>query len=122
MSKAKGLAEEQQPFDSESAGLQSVEHVRLKIGEAGRVVIPAEMRAAMMVKPGDVVTAEVIDGEFRIVSPRVAIRQAQELARKLIPPGVNLVDELIADRRAEARREAEAADAWRKSHGLPPLD
>ena len=117
-----GFAEEQQPFDHESPGLDSVSHVRLKIDGAGRIVIPAEMRAAMMVRPGDTVTAEVVDGEFRIVSPRVAIRQAQELARKLIPPGVNLVDELIADRRAEARREAEAADAWRKSHGLPPLD
>jgi hypothetical protein len=33
------------------------------------------------------------------------MRRAQELVRSFIPPGVSLVDELIADRRAEAARE-----------------
>jgi bifunctional DNA-binding transcriptional regulator/antitoxin component of YhaV-PrlF toxin-antitoxin module len=118
----KGFSEEPQPFEGEATGLASVKHARLKIDNAGRVVIPAEMRAAMMRKAGDTVTAEVIDGEFRIVSPGVAVRRAQRLAQKLLPPGVSLVDGLIADRREEARREAEEADAWRKAHGLPPLD
>lgn len=104
------------------AGLQSVARARLKIDRAGRVVIPAEMRAAMMVKPGDAVSAEVVDGEFRIISGGVAIRRAQAIARKVIPPGVDLVAELIQDRREEARREAEEADAWRAARGLPPLD
>jgi len=122
MAKATGFSEEpQQPFEK-SNGLQSVPHSRLKIDSAGRVVIPAEMRAAMLVKPGDTVTAKVVDGEFKIVSPDVAVRRAQNLAGKLIPAGVSLVDELIADRREEARREAEEADAWRKAHGLPPLE
>lgn len=122
MVKAKGFSEErQQPF-GESNELLSVPHVRLKIDSAGRIVIPAEMRAAMMVKPGDTVTARVENGEFRITSPDVAVRRAQSLARQFIPEGVSLVDELIADRREEARREAEEADAWRKAHGLPPLE
>ena len=34
-----------------------------------------------------------------------AIRELQELADRYVPPGVSLVDELIADRRAEHRRE-----------------
>jgi AbrB family looped-hinge helix DNA binding protein len=118
----KGFAEEPQTFENAPTGLASVGYARLKIGEAGRIVIPAEMRAAMMVKPGDTVTAEVVEGEFRIVSPAVAIRRAQNLARKILPADVSWVDELIADRREEARREAEEADEWRKAHGLPPLD
>ena len=122
MAKAKGFSEEaQQPFE-DSNGLQSVRYTRLKIDNAGRIVIPAEMRAAMLVKPGDMVTARVEHGEFRITSPDVAVRRAQNLARRLIPDGVSLVDELIADRREEARREAEEADARRKAHGLPPLE
>ena len=36
-----------------------------------------------------------------------AIRRAQERVRRYIPEGVNLSDELIAERRAEARREDE---------------
>jgi len=117
-----GFAEDQKAFDAEAEGLRSVPYARLKIDSAGRIVIPAEMRAAMMVKPGDTVTAEVIEGVFRIISPQVALKCAQAAARKIIPPGVSLVDELIAERREEARREAEEADAWRKAHGLPPLE
>lgn len=117
-----GFRDTQQPEYETDDGLRSVPYARLKIDNAGRIVIPAEMRAAMMVKPGDTVTAHVDNGEFRIVSAEAAIRRAQALARRLIPPGVSLVDELIADRREEARREAEEADAWRKAHGLPPLD
>ncbi|MGB3386939.1 MAG: AbrB/MazE/SpoVT family DNA-binding domain-containing protein [Pseudaminobacter sp.] len=84
-------------------------YTRLKIDAAGRLVIPAEMRAAMMVKPGDTIMAEVRDGEFRIVSPTVALRRVQAFARKWKAenPGVSAVDELIAERREEARREDE---------------
>jgi AbrB family looped-hinge helix DNA binding protein len=120
----KGLAEEPQPFDHDDSGLQSVDYTRLKIDSAGRIVIPAEMRAAMMVKPGDTVTAEVVNGEFRIVSPEVALKHVQASARKWKAkhPGVDLVEELIADRREEARRELEEANEWRRAHGLPPIE
>ena len=36
-----------------------------------------------------------------------AIRRAQERIRRYVPEGVSLADELIAERRAEARREDE---------------
>jgi AbrB family looped-hinge helix DNA binding protein len=122
MPNQKGFAEDPQRFETPSADLASIGHAKLKIGEAGRIVIPAEMRAAMMVKPGDTVTAQVVDGEFRIVSPKVALKRVQAAAHKLKRPGVSAVDELIAERHAEARRETEEANAWRKAHGLPPLD
>lgn len=113
----------QSKYDAAGAGLQSVAYTRLKIDQAGRIVIPAEMRAAMLVKPGDKVTAEVVNGEFRIISPRVAIRRLQAATREWREnnPNVDPVAELIADRREEARREAEEADAWRAAHGLPPF-
>ena len=119
---SKGFSDESQPFKAQSGAVESVGRAKLKIGGAGRIVIPAEMRQAMMVKPGDTVTAEVVDGEFRIVSPRIALKRVQALAQKYKKPGVSVVDELIAERRAEARRETEEANAWRKEHGLPPLD
>jgi hypothetical protein len=34
------------------------------------------------------------------------VRRAQEIVRKHVPEGVSLADELIAERRAEAAREA----------------
>ena len=109
MAHPSGFAEDPQPFDGAEAELRTVAHSRLKIDGAGRIVIPAEMRAAMMVRPGDTVTAEVVEGEFRIVSPAVALARVQAFARewKARNPGVSVVDELIAERREEARREDE---------------
>lgn len=109
MSFPKGLSEEPQPFQHEEPALASVPYTRLKIDTAGRLVIPAEMRAAMMVKPGDTIIAEVKDGEFRIVSPTVALKRVQAFARKWKAenPGIGVVDELIAQRREEARHEDE---------------
>jgi len=121
---AKGFSEEPAAFDASPSKLDSVAHARLKIDSAGRIVIPAEMRAAMLVKPGDMVTAHVVEGEFRLVSPDVALKRFQAVGREWRKrnPGVDLVEELIADRRAEARQELEEANAWRRAHGLPPLD
>lgn len=104
-----GFSEEPSKSEAEPAGLASVEHARLKIDSAGRIVIPAEMRAAMMVKPGETVVARVVDGEFRIVSPAVALKRVQAFARKWKAehPAESVVDELIAERREEARREDE---------------
>lgn len=109
MPRPKGLSEEPSTFRHEEPATGSVGYTRLKIDAAGRLVIPAEMRAAMMVKPGDTVTAEVRDGEFRIVSPAAALKRVQAFARKWKAenPDVSVADELIAERRDEARREDE---------------
>lgn len=112
MTRSKGLSEEPQAFESHADALRSVPHTRLKIDSAGRIVVPAEMRSAMMVKPGDTVTAEVVEGEFRIVSPEVALKRVQAVARewRRRNPGIDVVEDLIAERREEARREDERHD------------
>jgi AbrB family looped-hinge helix DNA binding protein len=104
-----GFSEEPQPFEHEGKDLASVSYMRLKLDSAGRVVIPADVRAAMMVKPGDTLTAWVEDGELRLVSRAWVMRRIHEQAErfKAANPGVSLVDELIADRREEARLEDE---------------
>jgi bifunctional DNA-binding transcriptional regulator/antitoxin component of YhaV-PrlF toxin-antitoxin module len=76
-----------------------------QIGEGGRVVIPAVIRAALGVGVGDTVLLRFDRGELRILTPRQAIRRAQELVRQYVPGGRSLADELIAERRAEAARE-----------------
>jgi AbrB family looped-hinge helix DNA binding protein len=78
---------------------------RIQIGKAGRIVIPAEVRNAMNVDVGDTLSARIEDGVLILMSTDTAIRKAQELVRRYIPEGVSLVDELIAERRAEAARE-----------------
>ncbi len=80
---------------------------QMKMSEGGRVVIPAEIRRALGLKDGDEVLFELREGEAVITSRRAAIRRAQRIFQQWIPreEGRSLVDELIAERRAEAERE-----------------
>lgn len=79
--------------------------VRLRINENGRIVIPAAFRKALGIKPGDEVILRVDDGELRISTLRSRLERARRDVRKYVKPGVSLVDELIAERREEAKRE-----------------
>ncbi len=78
-----------------------------KLDAGGRIVIPAPMRKAMKLEPGDDVQVALVEGELRIVGRDAAIARAQALVRKYIPGDVSLSDQLIAERRAEAAREDE---------------
>lgn len=87
-------------------GPGNVESQNLRIADDGRVVIPAEMRRAMLVDETGTITARVVDGELRALTPKAALRSLQRMVREASPGGVSMADELIAERRAEARREA----------------
>lgn len=78
---------------------------KAKIGQNGRIVIPAACRKALSLKPGDVVLMRLEDGELRLYTQAQAIRRIQKLAKKFIPAGVSLVDDLLDERRREAARE-----------------
>lgn len=79
---------------------------RIRLGEGGRIVIPAAHRKALGVEPGDRMTISFVDGGLRITTWKQALARLQEEFRRAIPPGVSLSEELIADRRREAAREA----------------
>jgi AbrB family looped-hinge helix DNA binding protein len=78
---------------------------RVKLNENGRIVIPAAMRDALQIKPGDELLLHVEDGELHVTTRMQRIRRAQELVRRYVPEGVSLADELIAERREAAKRE-----------------
>ena len=89
------------------AAPEGIRHrLSLKVDAGGRVLIPAAVREAMQIGEDDTVLAWLEDGGLHLVSPEVARRQAQALARKLLGGAGSLADELIAERRAEAEREA----------------
>jgi AbrB family looped-hinge helix DNA binding protein len=80
--------------------------VKVRLGPDGRVVIPAALREALGLKEGDVLFARLEGGEIKLLTPKAAMLRAQAIVRQFVPEGVSLADELIADRRREAEREA----------------
>lgn len=78
---------------------------RVALGIGGRLVIPATYRKAMGVRPGDSLLLTLHGQEVRVVSPREALRRAQALVKRHLPAGRRLSEELISERRREARRE-----------------
>ncbi len=77
------------------------------LGERGRIVLPAEIRGRLHIQPGDRLIITVDDkSELHIVTARELARRGVGLFKDLAP-GRSLVDELIAERREEARREDE---------------
>jgi AbrB family looped-hinge helix DNA binding protein len=78
---------------------------RVRINQQGRIVIPAECRAAAGIKPGDDLFVDVVgEGELRLRTREQALRAAQQIVARY-GSGRDLVAELIAERREEARRE-----------------
>ena len=79
--------------------------VTTRIAEGGRVVIPTDHRRALGLRVGDEVLVELEGGTICILTIDEAIRRAQEIIGQYVPEEVSLVDELIAQRWAEAARE-----------------
>jgi AbrB family looped-hinge helix DNA binding protein len=75
--------------------------IQMKVSDGGRVVIPSEIRQLMSIKEGDTVLWQMQDGVATLTTRLVQLKQAQAIVRKHVPAGVSLVDEVIADRRAE---------------------
>lgn len=90
-------------------------HARL--ADDGRVVIPAPLRHRLGLKPGDTVVIDAEDHTVRVRSYAQVIDEVQTYFRQFAKPGVSLVDELIAERRAEAARENAELAAWVRNHG-----
>ena len=71
-------------------------------------MLPTWWRRKEGVGPSTELCVAVTEEGALLVEPREqGLRRARDLLRKYIPEGVNLSDELIAERRAEAARESE---------------
>jgi AbrB family looped-hinge helix DNA binding protein len=79
--------------------------ISTKIAEGGRLVIPAEHRRELGLEIGDEVIVRVEGGELRILTRAEAIKRAQEKVRRHVKGSRSLVDELSAERSAEAKGE-----------------
>jgi len=79
-------------------------HATVVVGQQGRLVIPAEVRAAWGLSAGDRLHVHLAGDRLVLERPRDAAVQLRRLGSK-VPPGRSLVDELLAERRAAAAAE-----------------
>jgi bifunctional DNA-binding transcriptional regulator/antitoxin component of YhaV-PrlF toxin-antitoxin module len=82
-----------------------MQYANARVGESGRLVIPAEFLEALGMRIGDDVILALAEGEMRIFIRAEAIRRAQEEMHRYVLAERGLADELIAERRAETARE-----------------
>lgn len=87
-----------------------MEKVSVRLEKSGRILIPVSIRRRLGLKEGESdVLLEIDDDQpVRIRGRAQALREAQARLSSYVQPGRLISDELIADRKAEARRESEA--------------
>ena len=87
---------------------QATARYKAKIDGAGRVLIPAEIRKRLGMKPGATVTITEGPSGRIVIEPALALlREAQEYFRSIAPASVLWSEELVAERRKETRGEVE---------------
>ena len=83
---------------------KTAEQARVSVGRQGRVVIPARIREELGIVPGDELVARVEEG-------RVVLEKRENVLKRVrarfahVPAGTDLSEELLRERREEARRE-----------------
>jgi AbrB family looped-hinge helix DNA binding protein len=97
-------SEQKPPATSTSA----VAHVEL--GAAGRLVIPAAMRTALGMKPGDKLTVRLEDDQLSVYTAMAGIRRVQKRLGPYLPK--DAVDQFLRSKRQEAAKEEQEMDRW----------
>jgi AbrB family looped-hinge helix DNA binding protein len=77
----------------------------LKVGSAGRVVLPAGLRERHHINDGDTVVVFDDAKGLRLRTLDEVIKEVQEYFATIVPRDVSLVDEILADRRSEIERD-----------------
>jgi AbrB family looped-hinge helix DNA binding protein len=83
----------------------SPEFSRVRVDSAGRVVAPADLRQQLGIASGDELILSADKQGIHLQTFAQAVQAAQEALAPYRIPGVSIVDELIRERREEAKRE-----------------
>lgn len=72
----------------------------LRVGDRGRVVLPAALREELGLRQGDVLSVTLEDGQLVASTPRTALERVRARVR-----GTWVVEELLEDRRRQVEAE-----------------
>lgn len=81
-----------------------ITRTEVQLDPQGRLVIPAPLRRSLGFESGDSLIARMEDGRL-ILEKAETIKQRLKSRFAQLPPGTSLAEELIAERREEAKRE-----------------
>jgi bifunctional DNA-binding transcriptional regulator/antitoxin component of YhaV-PrlF toxin-antitoxin module len=84
-----------------------MDSVTLHVDNQGRIMLPSWWRKKEGIGSSSEICVALDEAGSLVIETREqGLRRARALVRKYVPGGVRLSDELIADRRAEAKRES----------------
>ena len=78
---------------------------KTQITKGGRLIVPARLRKELQIEVGDEVILRLENGSIRLIPLRQAVELAQKMVRQYVPKNTSLVEDLIQARRSEADRE-----------------
>ena len=87
----------------------AMKHYEVPLQENGRMILPAELRQLLGVGKGDRVVIQAEGQRIELTTAARARDLARERVRQRFPGATGVVDEFLAERRAEAVREGDAA-------------
>ncbi len=82
-----------------------MEQFTVKVDGSGRILLPAKVRKQMNLRKDSQLVAKLEKQQLVLKTRADVIREVQEFFSKRRPAGVLWSDEIIKDRRREARRE-----------------
>ena len=80
-------------------------NLTVTVDGSGRILLPAEIRKELDLTKGSTLILNVRDDGLMLTTRAQAIQRAQEFCARLKPKKMLASEELIRDRRREARRE-----------------
>ncbi|MGZ6544832.1 MAG: AbrB/MazE/SpoVT family DNA-binding domain-containing protein [Actinomycetota bacterium] len=78
----------------------------VRMGPQGRIVVPADLRRELGLDEGSTMTATAQDGRL-VLEPRAVVLERLRHRFSEVSSATRLSDDLLADRRAEARLEGD---------------
>ena len=82
-----------------------MEKFTVAVDGSGRILLPAKVRKQLKLKKGSELIARVNEEQLVLQTRLQALREVQEFFSQRRPAGVLWSEEIIKDRRREARRE-----------------
>lgn len=79
---------------------------KARINDDGRILIPAAMRKALGLRAGGAVVLRADESGIHLTTTQRALHDAQQQLRRYVREGTPLVEDLLAERRREGKREA----------------